>query len=143
MDDWVVWLVVAAVLGALELMSLTRVLGFASLAAVAAGFVALAGAPVWAQLVFFSVALVVLLGVVRPVALRHRREPTPLRTGVDALVGQMATAISDVDQDGGQVKVGGEVWTARAAGGTPVAAGARVRVVAIQGATALVETVEG
>ncbi|MDQ1687130.1 MAG: hypothetical protein QOK42_105 [Frankiaceae bacterium] len=142
MDAWVVWLVVAAVLGALELMSLTLILGFAALAAVAAGFVALAGAPVWAQLVFFSVALVLLLGVVRPIALRHRHEPAPLRTGVDALVGQVAMALSDVDRDGGQVKVGGEVWTARATGDTAVLAGDRVRVVAIQGATALVETVE-
>ena len=142
MHDWVVWLVIAAALGALELMSLTLVLGFASLAAVAAGGVALAGAPVWAQLVFFSVALVLLLGVVRPIAIRHRHQPGPLRTGVDALVGQIATAISDVDHDSGQVKVGGEVWTARATGAA-VAAGSRVRVVAIQGATALVETVEG
>ena len=143
MDDWVVWLVVAAVLGALELMSLTLVLGFASLAAVAAGVLALAGAPGWGQLILFSVALVVLLVVVRPIALRHRQNPAPLRTGVDALVGQVAVALTDVDRDGGQVKVGGEVWTARASGGAPVVAGARVRVVAIQGATALVETVEG
>lgn len=142
MQDWVVWLVVAAALGALELMSLTLVLGFAALAAVAAGFVALAGAPVWAQLVFFSLALVLLLGVVRPIALRHRQQPGPLRTGVDALVGQVATTVSEVDHDSGQVKVGGEVWSARSQGAA-IAAGARVRVVAIQGATALVETVEG
>ena len=143
MDDWVVWLVVAAVLGALELMSLTLVLGFASLAAVAAGVFALAGVPGWAQLVLFSIALVVLLVVVRPIALRHRKDPAPLRTGVDALVGQLALATTDVDRDGGQVKVGGEVWTARAVHDATVPAGARVRVVAIQGATALVETVEG
>jgi membrane protein implicated in regulation of membrane protease activity len=142
MDAWVVWLVVAAVLGALELMALTLILGFAALAAVAAGLIALTGVPVWGQLVLFSVALVVLLGVVRPIALRHRHEPAPLRTGVDALVGQVATALSEVDRDGGQVKVGGEVWTARLSGGAPVLAGSRVRVVAIQGATALVETVE-
>jgi len=143
MTPWVVWLVVAAVLGAFELMSLTLIFGFAALAALAAGAVAVGGAPTWAQLVLFSVALLVLLVVVRPIALRHRQSGPPLRTGVDALVGQVATAISAVDRDGGQVKIGGEVWTARAAGGAPIMAGARVRVVVIQGATALVEIVEG
>lgn len=142
MDAWVVWLVVAAALGALELLSLTLIFGFAALAAIAAGVLALAGVEVWAQLAFFSVALLVLLLVVRPIALRHRQSGPPIRTGVDALVGQEATALSDVNRDGGQVKLGGEVWTARAAVG-PIATGTRVRVLAIEGATALVESVEG
>lgn len=142
MTPWVVWLVVAAVLGALELMSLTLIFGFAALAAIAAGGVALAGVAPWIQLVFFSVALLVLLVVVRPIALRHRRSGPPLRTGVDALVGQIATALSAVNHDGGTVKLGGEVWTARTVAGD-VVTGSRVRVVAITGATALVEPVEG
>lgn len=142
MTDWVVWLVVAAVLGALELMSLTLILGFAALAAIAAGMVALAGADGWIQLVIFSAALLVLLVVVRPIALRHRQSTPALRTGVDALLGQVAVALTDIDRDDGQVKIGGEVWTARAAAQL-ISAGARVRVVAIEGATALVESVEG
>lgn len=142
MTAWVLWLVVAAILGAIELMSLTLIFGFAALAALAAGLLALAGLAMWVQLVFFSVALLVLLVVVRPIALRHRQAGPPVRTGVDALVGQEAMALTDVDRDGGQVKLGGEVWTARAATGA-IATGTRVRVVAIEGATALVQTMEG
>ena len=44
-----------------------------------------------------------------------------------------------VDRDGGQVKIGGEVWTARAYDEDEVLEpGARVEVMKIEGATALV-----
>ena len=44
-----------------------------------------------------------------------------------------------VDRDGGQVKIGGEVWTARAYDEDDVfEPGARVEVMKIDGATALV-----
>lgn len=142
MTAWVLWLVVAAILGAIELMSLTLIFGFAALAALAAGGIAAAGVVGWLQVAFFCVALLVLLVVVRPIALRHRQNAPPLRSGVDALIGQVATTLSEVDRDGGRVKLGGEVWTARTTAGS-VATGTRVRVLAIQGATALVESVEG
>jgi len=65
--------------------------------------------------------------------------PSALRTGTAALTGAKAIVLQRVDQDGGRVKIGGEEWSARAyMDGQVFEPGARVEVVKIEGATALV-----
>ena len=54
-------------------------------------------------------------------------------------MGQSALVLERVDSNGGQVKLGGEVWSARSYDGAQVfEPGQRVSVLEIQGATALV-----
>ena len=88
------------------------------------------------------VAIVVsigMLGVVRPIAIRHLRTPAAIRTGTDALVGSAAVALERVDANGGQVKLKGEVWSARTYDPhVVIEAGRNVEVVQIDGATAIV-----
>jgi membrane protein implicated in regulation of membrane protease activity len=77
--------------------------------------------------------------VLRPVARRHLRTPAQLRTGTAALVGRQAVVLERVDRDGGQVKLAGEVWSARSYDDDDeFEAGTRVEVMQIDGATALV-----
>ena len=72
-------------------------------------------------------------------AKRHLRTPGALRTGTAALVGGKALVLQRVDRDGGQVKLAGEVWSARAYDEDDTyEPGARVEVMKIDGATALV-----
>ena len=79
------------------------------------------------------------LALLRPIARRHLRTPPQIRTGTAALVGARALVLERVDADGGQVKLGGEVWTARPYDEDDVfEPGARVEVLKIDGATALV-----
>ena len=79
------------------------------------------------------------LAIVRPIARRHMRMPAHVRTGAAALIGQRAVVLERVDADGGMVKIGGEVWSARAYDEDHVLeAGKRVEVMKIEGATALV-----
>ena len=137
--DWAAWLGLAVVLGIVEVTTLD--LTFAMLAA---GALAGAGTGlVTDNLVMqFAVALVVavaMLAVVRPVALRHLRTPLAIRTGTAALVGERGLAVEAVDGTGGQVKLRGEVWSARTYDpSASIAAGRSVEVVQIDGATAIV-----
>jgi membrane protein implicated in regulation of membrane protease activity len=136
---WVAWVVLAGLLGLAELHTLTLVLAMVAVAAGGAAVVAALGAGVVAQVLTFAGASLLLLGVVRPVARRHRQLPAGLQTGTAALVGRRAVVVQPVDHDGGQVRIGGEIWTARLYADGPAApAGATVDVVGIDGATALV-----
>ncbi len=78
----------------------------------------------------------------RPIAQRHRRVPPAIRTGAAALIGRPALVLERIanDEGVGCVKIdGGEVWTARSYDEhEEIAAGERVEVVEIRGATALV-----
>jgi membrane protein implicated in regulation of membrane protease activity len=137
--DWLLWVVLAALLAVGEVLTLGFLLGLLALAAVAAGIVAAVGGGVVIQFLVFIVASIASVAVLRPVAKRHLRTPAQLRTGTAALVGAKGVVIERVDDLSGQVKIGGEVWSARAfMEGEVIEPGARVEVAKIEGATALV-----
>lgn len=139
MPAWVAWAIAAAVLAAGEAASAALVLGPVALAAAVAAIVAAAGAGALAQVLAFIAASIASLGILRPIARRHIRVPPQVRTGAAALVGCSATVLEQVDRDGGRVKIGGEVWSARSYDDDQVIEpGDRVEVLKIDGATALV-----
>jgi membrane protein implicated in regulation of membrane protease activity len=139
MADWVLWVIAAAALAGGEILTLGFFLGPIAIAAALAAIVAAIGLPVELQVAVFAVASAGSLAFIRPIALRHIKTPPRLRSGTAALVGTRALVLERVDADHGQVKIGGEVWTARPYDEDDVfEPGARVDVMKIQGATALV-----
>ncbi len=139
MPDWSLWLIAAAVLAGGEIATLSFFLGPVALAAVLAAIVAVAGGPTEIQFLVFMVAALLSLIFIRPVARRHLITPPRIRSGTEALVGQRAVVLETVTQDGGMVKIAGEVWTARSYDEDEILEkGDRADVIRIDGATALV-----
>jgi membrane protein implicated in regulation of membrane protease activity len=139
MGSWIVWLVLAALLGVAEIMTTTLAFGLLAVASVVAAIVGAVGLGLPFQLAAFAVAAGAGLGVVRPLAVRHIRQPPVLRTGTSALVGRSATVVEEVTPLAGRVRIGGEVWSARSYDESQVIpVGSTVDVFAIEGATALV-----
>ena len=139
MEDWVLWMIAAGVLAVGEIVSLSFFMGPVAVAALAAAAAAALGGGLAVQLVVFIVASIASIGVLRPVARRHLKTPSELRTGTQALVGARAEVLEQVDRRGGQVKLAGEIWTARTYDEDDVLeAGTEVHVMKIDGATALV-----
>src|SRR5829696_8476508 len=130
MDEWIIWLIAAVALAVGEILNLSFFLFPFAIGAAAAAAVSLAGG-----------STAVSFAVVRPIAKRHLRTPPQLRTGTAALVGRTAVVLEPIDESGshGTVRLEGEVWTARAYDeDQSFASGARVTVMEIRGATALV-----
>ena len=140
MPGWLIWAIVALALAVGEIFTPGLFfLGPVALAAVAAGIVALLGVGSIGQLIVFIAGAVGSVLVIRPIARAHLKIPSQLRTGTAALSGAKAVVLKRVDADGGLVRIGGEEWTARAyMEGQVLEPGARVEVVKIEGATALV-----
>jgi membrane protein implicated in regulation of membrane protease activity len=139
MPAWVVWLIIAAVLGIAEVITLTLALGLLAAGALVAAVTASAGLPPIVQLIVFAATSAAGLLAVRPLAMRHLRQPPPLRSGTAALVGKEALALTEVSRHSGRVRIGGEEWTARPYDpGVVIPEGADVDVLAIEGVTALV-----
>jgi membrane protein implicated in regulation of membrane protease activity len=140
MPDWLIWAIVAVLLGVGEILTPGLFfLGPVALAAVVAGVVALAGAAAAIQLVVFIAGSIASVLFLRPLARRHLHMPASLRTGTAALEGARALVVQRVDADGGRVRISGEEWSARSYVEDGVyEPGTRVEVVKIEGATALV-----
>ena len=138
MDEWLIWLIFAVVLGVAEVFTLTAALGVLAGAALLTAVLA-AILPVPFQLLAFVIASIAGVVLVRPIALRHMRQPQLERFGVDALVGEPAYVLEEVTGQGGLVRIGGEEWTARAYDETLVIpTGTVVDVMEIRGSTAFV-----
>lgn len=139
MDEWVIWIILAVVLGVAEIFTLTTALGLLAGASLLTALGAAIGLPVPLQLLLFTASSAAGLLVVRPIAIRHIKQPPLQRFGVDALVGKPAYVVQEVTGREGRIRLGGEEWSARAYDETLVIpAGATVDVIEIEGATALV-----
>jgi membrane protein implicated in regulation of membrane protease activity len=136
----VIWLIFAVVLaGAEALTGDMSLLMLSGGALAAAGGSWLVGWPFWADAGVFLVVSVLLLVLVRP-ALRRRLTPARgLPMGIKALEGKTALVLGRVARDEGQVKLDGQVWSARPLNDNDVfEPGERVTVMQINGATAVV-----
>jgi membrane protein implicated in regulation of membrane protease activity len=136
----VLWLIFALVLAGAEALTghmFLVMLGVGALAASATSW--LTDWPGWANGTVFLIVSVLLLVLVRP-ALRRQLTPAHMpQMGIGALKGKNALVLERISRDEGQVKLDGEVWTARPLNdGDVYEPGESVTVLQIDGATAVV-----
>jgi membrane protein implicated in regulation of membrane protease activity len=135
----IVWLVLAVALGVAEVMTTSLAFGPVAVGALLAAGVSAVGAGVGWQIGSFALTSLVGLVLVRPIAMRHLKQPPVLRSGTAALVGRSALVLEDVTPHGGRIRIGGEEWSARPYDEMSVIpAGRIVDVMQIQGALAMV-----
>ncbi len=141
-NEWSLWLGAALMLGVAELASLDLVLLMLAVGCLVGAGVAGAGLPFLLQALAAVAASTAMLVLVRPSVVRRLHSGPTLLHGAAALVGCEGFALSEVDARGGQVKLQGEVWTARPYDETAVIpSGSKVEVFEIRGATAYVHQV--
>ncbi|HEY5515985.1 MAG TPA: NfeD family protein [Pengzhenrongella sp.] len=140
--DWLWWVGAALLFIVVEVVSGSLVLIMFAGGAFAAAAADALGLPVWQQVVVFAIASALLLLTLRPWLLRRLRSRMPLvEMNAAAQVGRPAVVVAVVGPLGGRVKLSGEVWSARAArDGAEFPVDADVRVVRIEGATAIVDS---
>lgn len=134
------WLIAAGLFAAGEVVSLDFVLLMFAGGALGGMAVALVGGATALQFMAFIVISGVLLALVRPVAHRHLTDRTPLQLdGVDSLIGRTAKVTRQIDSSGGRIRMGADEWTARTQhSGETFAVGDTVRILQVEGATAVV-----
>jgi membrane protein implicated in regulation of membrane protease activity len=139
MPVWLIWLVAALALAGAEALTGDLFLLMLSGGALAAvGSSLLVDNYVVDGVVFLVVALLLLV-LVRPALRRRFAAGTGLPEPMKALEGKSALVLDRVGRHEGQVKLEGEVWTARPLNDNDVfEAGDHVTIMRIDGATAVV-----
>jgi membrane protein implicated in regulation of membrane protease activity len=135
-----VWLWLLAVGALFVVEMITANLLFASLAisAAAAMVTAWAGGGFVAQGTAFAISALITIFLLRPIALRQIALRSPATaTNTDALIGASAKTTTTVTADSGQIRLRGEIWSARS-DGAEIIENQNVTVVAIDGAVAVV-----
>ena len=142
LQDWQAWLALSIALGVAELFSLDLMLLMLAVGALVGMVAGLLELPVAVQVVAAVAASVGMLALVRPNIVKHLHSGPELRLGHQALVGRPGIVLDEVSAHGGQIRIAGEVWSARSYDETEVIGpGEAVDVFEIRGATALVHKV--
>ncbi|MBR6791115.1 MAG: NfeD family protein [Oscillospiraceae bacterium] len=101
-------------------------------------FLAVFGASFTVQCVVFVIVSLVLFIITRPLVSRLKGS-AHVATNSDSLIGMEGIVCKEIGPlENGRVRVSGLDWSARSVDGGPVAAGARITVEKIEGATLLV-----
>lgn len=141
MSITIIWLLLFVVLIAIEIATLGLTTIWFAAGALAATIAAAFNAPVFIQITLFIFVSLVLLIFTRPVAVKYFNKDR-IRTNAESLVGKQAIVISEIDnlQGIGQVTVGGQEWSARAAeDSSKIALGSVVEVQGIKGVKLIVK----
>jgi membrane protein implicated in regulation of membrane protease activity len=146
---WILWTVLGVILVIAEIFTPGFVLLWFGIGALAAAFAGLVGIDsLTIQFLIFIVVSVALTAASRTIFVNYfsrEKTGTDLKTGVDALPGQIGTVVSSSRGalNEGAVKVYGSTWTAYPAEGEePLEAGDRVAVDRVQGASIYVRRVD-
>jgi membrane protein implicated in regulation of membrane protease activity len=138
MQLWM-WLGAAGALLVAEMLTVDLLFASLAFSAFMAAIANGLGFEMAAQGLVFGLAAALSLFVLRPIALKHlKKRPADFATNVDALIGAPAVALTEVTVHDGQVKLSGEIWSARSQG-TLISKDSMLEVVAIEGATAIVK----
>jgi membrane protein implicated in regulation of membrane protease activity len=138
----ILWIVLGIALAIAEAFTATLLIIFFSVGALAAAGAAALGAPLLLQVIVFALVSGLSVGALRPIILKHARPAleageTPI--GLEAIANGRGTVLEEVDGAHGLIKIDGELWQARSFDGTEkYLPGERVRVIKVDGATAIV-----
>lgn len=150
MQAWIMWLIVAVLAFILEAMTagLTTLwfgvsaLVVSLLSALLGGVFKDAGWFIIVQLVVFVALSALLLVLTRPISKKLMK---PKETNAPAVIGKRAVVLERIDniEGSGQIKLNGNVWTARSENDDVIEKGEMVEVKAIAGVSAIVKRKEG
>ena len=136
-----IWAIGGLMLLIAEIVAPGFFLVFLGVAAIATGlFTLLFDLSLAPQLILFVIytALAVMIGKRWYAEPDHADQSIRLNDPSERMIGKSVMVVDPVDEHGGRVRVGDGEWSAR---GGPAAAGARVRVIAVDGNCLLVENV--
>lgn len=139
----VLWLGLAVILAVFEAVTVGLVTLWFAIGAIFALFAALLGLPTVLQIVVFIVSSGILLYFTRPIAKKYLRMRVE-RTNADRVIGEKGVVIEKIDVvlGKGQVKVLGQVWSARSVDDTDIGRGEKVEVLEISGVKLIVRRLE-
>lgn len=141
-NAWEIWLGLAMLLGVAELFMLDLVLLMLASGALVGMITALVGLPLAVQIIAAVSTSVAMLAFARPTMVKRLHRGTELKHGPAALVGQEAFVTAELTPQAGQIKLAGEIWSARPYDEmSTVPVGAKVQVLEIRGATAYVHEI--
>ncbi len=139
----IIWLVMAVVLGTIEATTATLTTVWMAIAALIVAVIAEIGASVSAQLLVFVIISAVLVLLTRPLAKKFVSKKA-VHTNADRIISTKGVVIKEIsfNNNSGQIKVLGQIWSAKSEDGQVIPEGTEIVVTRLEGVCAVVESAE-
>ena len=136
----IIWLIIVAVMLIIEIFTMGLTTIWFSLGAVAAAIASGLEAPIWLQIVLFSVVSVLVMILVRPFAVKVINKER-IKTNIEEIVGEKAVVIEEIDneKEKGMVRYRGVEWMARSVDGSILAVDEIVTIDTVSGVKLIVK----
>lgn len=140
---WQLWLVVAGIFFILEIATVGFLIFWFGIGALIALIVSLFTSNVILQTTVFVLSSGLLVFLTRPFVNKFAKTDK-VETNAFSIIGKTGLVIKDIDplHDVGQIKVDGEIWSAKSENETQIEKGTQIEVCAINGVKAVVVTKE-
>lgn len=143
MEPWQIWLIAAALLAAIEVMTTSFFMLWFAIGAVAAGVAALVGAELAIQGSVFVLVSLLLVLFTRPLISKFvKLKDDDAKTNLEGLPGRNCVALEDFNRglgNHGLVKLGGDIWSAISINDQIITKGDQLKVVRVEGVKLIVE----
>ena len=140
---WIFWLIAAGVFFIIEMATIGFLvfwLGIGALLAMVTSFVT---DNIIIQSVVFLVSSTLLLVFTRPLVNKFIKVPKEVKTNAYSIIGKKGIVISKINniEGNGQVKIDGDVWSAKSVDDTDIPKDTEIEIVEIDGVKAVVKKV--
>jgi membrane protein implicated in regulation of membrane protease activity len=137
-----IWVALTIIFSVIEVFSFGLTTIWFALAALVMVFLSFLPIPLVFQIIIFLVISAFFLFFTRPIAIKKFKTGR-VKTNVDSLVGKHALVVKQLGEfDRGEVKIGGQIWTAISDDGLVIKEGTKCEVIRIEGVKAIVRALE-
>jgi len=139
-SHWI-WLGIAILLAVIEAFTFGLTTIWFAISALVLVFLSFLPIPIVYQVMIFLVISAVLLVFTRPLAIK-KFKTGKVKTNVESLAGMHALVIKQITEfDRGEVKLNGQIWSAKSEDGSTLNEGTKCEVVRIEGVQAIVRVI--
>lgn len=142
---WQVWLIIAGVCFIIEMATVGFFVFWFGIGALLSMLVSIfCPENILLQSIVFVVSSVILLFLTKPLVDRFTRKDKKVETNAYSIIGKKGIVLQDINSTYGigQVKISGEVWSAKSEGNDVIKKGSQIEVVKIEGVKAVVKPIK-
>lgn len=138
---WHIWLIIAGVCFVIEMMTVGFLVFWFGVGALLTMLVSLIVDNIILQTCIFIVSSTLLIFLTKPLVKKLYNSNKKVETNVYSIIGKKGIVTQDINETHGlgQIKVAGEVWSAKTTDGSTIEKGTQVEIIKIEGVKAVVE----
>lgn len=140
--SWYIWLIIAGLFIIIETFTSGFLIFWFGIGALVSMIISIFIEDIFIQTIIFIISSVILIFVTKPFVKKFTNSQT-ISTNINSLIGKTGIVVKEIDNlaSVGQVKVNGELWSAKSIDNQIISENTKVEIIKIDGVKLIVKTI--